>query len=250
MAGNLKYKDFVKENVVDDIEDIYNIIDVAAERISSDFDISGDKTNNDFEDMLITIFCKTYQTIVKQIHRHILERKDVTEDTGFEIEFAKRLVIGYDNALNEEYEKNGGFMIYLKHLYHESSNDNNREYEDTSIELCTMWNSANITKDTEFIKKCASDTVKALNDLDIAIESQELIMPIFAYIYDALIQYVTIKRAETKEFKYTINFCSMFDVSALEGSEDSINDVISLQPAIWSKLELKSDALASSKYDE
>ena len=41
MAGNLKYKDFVKENVVDDIEDIYNIIDVAAERISSDFDISG-----------------------------------------------------------------------------------------------------------------------------------------------------------------------------------------------------------------
>ena len=249
--GNEGFKDYVKENVVDDVEDVYQIIDIAKERMKDSFDISGSGPNDTtIDDELITIFCKTYETIVSHIYRHILDRNKNNDDTGFEIDVARRFVIGYDNALNEDYEKNGGFMIYVKHLYYNSTGEIDREYEDSTIELCAKWNSANILKNPEFIKKCAEDTVKVLNAFDIAVESSETIMPIFIYIYDALTQYIVTKRAETKEFRYSINFCSMFDISALEGDENNVSDVITIQPAIWSKLALKSDALASNKYDE
>ena len=106
--GEMRYNDYVKENLVNDVEAVSNIANAAAEDIRKKFDIYFSHER----DMIIAIFSVTFRNYVKK-----LRDRSRQGYAHFKINIAKRLEIGYDNAENDEYEKNGGFMFYVKHLY-------------------------------------------------------------------------------------------------------------------------------------
>ncbi len=240
--GEMRYNDYVKENLVNDIEAVTNIANAAAEDIRKKFDIYFSHER----DMIIAIFSVTFRNYVKK-----LRDRSRQGYAHFKINIAKRLEIGYDNAENDEYEKNGGFMFYVKHLYfHSTDDDVSDRYGKDTIQLCTEWNSANVisSSDDPIIKEVCMDSVNDLKKLDISADNPEVITPIFISVYEAIIGYMKITKAELGEFEHTINFASLFDVSIRDSADDD-DDIIVFTPSIEFKLELKSDEAASSKYD-
>ena len=88
--------------------------------------------------------------------------------------------------------------------------------------------------------------MEKMKSLDIMLASSEFVIPIFITIYDTVVNYLKIRRSELGTFEYEINFISCFNIKAMEGDE---NDIIAIRPNIEAKLELKNDAVASSKFE-
>jgi len=233
-----RYIQFVEENVIDNLDDVYNIIDLASKELSSNFDI---KINSN--EIPITIFGVTFRTIV-----NLLKEKSISGYDKYKINIANRFEVGYDNTTNDEYEKNGGFIIYIKHLYQNFSTVREREYDDDTITLCVEWNTTNITSDNDMIKTISTTTVSKLDsEYDIKLGTSECVIPIFVTIYDCLISYLKIERASRKESEFEINFMGLFDIAAQESDDNE--DIIRITPSIDLKLTIKSDGLGSAKYD-
>lgn len=222
-----------------EVDENYNILQAAAKEIERTIDIRVEDTHLD---ILATMFDITFKAIVKKIKSKVNEGK-----SHYRVIIAKRLEIGYDNAIDEQYEDNGGFMFYMKHLYLKQEESIQREYGDSVIELCAMWNSLNVSSDIQFIADVVSDAKAGINKQDIALETDACIIPIFSIIYDQLTSYVSNKRKEYGEFEYTLTFLSLFDVKAVQS--DNMDDVIILTPSIESKLELKDNHTASGRYE-
>ena len=233
----LHYKDYIKENLIDDVDAAKDIADLANRTIREEFDIDIDNP-----EMTLTIFSVIYREVVIKL----MEKRDANYPM-YKFIIANRVEIGYDESINDDYEKQGGFAPYIKHLYHEKPVADEKDYEDDCIQLCTAWNTINITTDIKLVRKIVEDSFKKLNEMDIKTGSSEVLMPIFASVYDALITYIKIKRAETKEYQYEINFVSLFDVAAKES--DELDDVIVFTPAIADKLNIKSDKVGSSQFE-
>ena len=239
------YKDFIEANMVDDVDAAKDIAELASKSLEENFDIYPDP-NDKSRDGQAAIVLSVFDVVFREIIAKLIEKRNA-EYQMYKFIIANRVEIGYDQSVSDEFEKNGGFIIYIKHLYHEKPIAVEKEYEDDTIDLCTAWNTINITSDTKVINDIASASVKLLNNLDIKLGSSELVMPIFATVYDAMITYLRIRRAELKEYDYTINFLSLFDVSAKES--DGVDDTIVFVPAIEFKLGLKSDGKGSSQYE-
>lgn len=222
-----------------DIDETYNILQAAANVIEKNFDIRIEST---YLDILLTMFDITFQTIVKKIKSKVNEGK-----SHYRVIVAKRVEIGYDNAIDENYEDNGGFMFYMKHLYLKQEDNSQREYGDSVIELCTEWNSKNVSSDIQFIADVVSETKNLLNKQDIALETDTCIIPIFSMIYDELVDYVSNRRKELNEFEYILSFLSLFEIKAVQS--DEMEDIILFIPAIAFKLELKDNHTASARYE-
>lgn len=242
--GNSKamnYKDYVAENVVNNKDDVKKIIAIAAGELERKFDMHASEA----PDMLLTIFSVTFREFVAKLKDR--SRKGYEH---FKINIARRLEIGFDNAENEEYEKNGGFMFYVKHLYFHSTDDVSDSYDKDTIQLCTEWSSANVigSSDDPIIKEVSMDAIKKITDLEIPFLNYEIIIPIFITIYEAIIHYMIITRSSTGDFEYEIDFASLFTVSVKEAMEGD-EDIVTFTPAIEFKLALKSDETASSKWD-
>lgn len=235
---NRKYYSYVESNVVDDKDFLYDIVEAAGGEYKSILDL-----RVDVPEIIISIIMETFRVFKKK-----LQEKASSGYSRYKINVANRFEIGYDNAENEDYEKNGGFMFYIKHLYRESKNDNfTKEYEDDTITLASAWNSLNIKTDSKIINEVSAETISALKKLDIKIETPELVMPIVCIFYDNMIECIKIQRSSLKEFELTLNVASIFDVRVMEG--DDGDDIITFTPSIEYKLGLKDDAQASSRYD-
>lgn len=233
-----KFITYAQNIIVDNIDDVYSIIEIAMRELKENFDIGAKHP-----EIVLTTFAVTFESFVKKLK----ERADANY-TKYKIIIADRLEIGFDNAEGEDYEKNGGFMFYIKHLYHESKDDDsNREYEDDTITLCTTWNSINITTDFQIIREVATKTLDELKKYDVLLPKQELVIPIFITVYDSMVSYLKLQRASLNEFEYEVNFAGLFSVRAQQS--DDLDDIIAFTPAIDNKLMLKSDSGASSKYD-
>lgn len=229
---------YVKNIIVDNEDDVYTIIEMSQNELFKKFDMKPPHA-----EMVLTAFALTFEAFVKK-----LKEKADSGYTKYKIIIANRLEIGFDNAEDEEYEKNGGFMFYIKHLYFNTKDDDsNREYEDNTITLCATWNSTNITTDSQIIREVAIKAVDDFKKYDIGIESHEAVMPIFSTVYDNIVTYIKAQRASTNEFEYEVNFAGLFSVRAQ--ASDDLDDIIAFTPAIDNKLLLKSDAGASSKFD-
>ena len=233
-----RYIQFVEENVIDNLDDVYNIIDLADKELSSNFDIKIDS-----KEIPITIFGVTFRTIV-----NLLKEKSISGYDKYKINLANRFEVGYDNTTNDEYEKNGGFIIYIKHLYQNFSTLREREYDDDTIALCVEWSATNITNDADAIKKISTTALTKLDTgYDIKLGTADCVIPIFVTIYDCLVAYLKIERASRKESEFEINFIGLFDIAAQESDDN--DDIIRITPSIDLKLTIKSDGLGSAKYD-
>jgi hypothetical protein len=219
-------------------DDTMNIAELAMNQLNRLFYIHVDRS-----EMLLAIFGLTYETI--------LERLITKERAGYDnykVTIANQLEIGYSSTINDEYEKNGGFVCGIKDLGNSGQVEDAPETSDETIQLCVEWNSANIVTDTNFINKVVEATAVKLKQLKCFIGSHELIIPIFVEVYKMAAQYAKIKRAENKdEFAYSINFLNCFDITARESIDG--DDEILITPSISSKLELKNDWLASGKFE-
>jgi hypothetical protein len=192
--------------------------------------------------MLAAVFSKIYDAFIITLKR--LE----SEYSSFEINVANRLVIGYDTTNDENDEKAGNFMIFIRHL---NSNMKDEKIEDPSAksyERAVQWNAENIIQQPEIIRKIAIEGVEQLKQIDIQIGTEELIIPIFISVYEAIINYIKVRRRELDDFEYEINFMSCFYIGCRESKDDLADDVY-IRPSISSKLALKDDSKATAKYD-
>lgn len=235
---NREYFKYVENNVVDDKDTLYQIADITNKELKRVLDLKIEPV-----EMMIAIVMETFRVFKKK-----LQEKAASGYSRYKINVAGKFEIGYDNALNDDYEKNGGFTYYIKHLYQEvKSDDYSREYEDNSITLCAAWNSVNIKTDSKFINEVLTELLPALKKLEIKVENQELIMPVVCIFYDCMVNYMKIQRESLKEFELQVNIASIFDIRVMES--DDGEDIVTLTPAIEYKLGLKDDAGSSSQYD-
>ena len=243
MANEEKYIKFFNENVNEDIDDILMICDTANKRLYQEFRMgfNNPDTNKPDPKLLAACFAKIYEAILISLEN--LEKSY----SNFEINICNRLLVGYSTTNDEDDEKQGNFMIYIRHIDSSKKHDEFDDPAASAIERCVQWNTENITNQTEIIKKISIEATHTLKDIDVTVGSSECIMSIFVIVYESIINYLKEKRRDDGLFEYEINMIGCFYIGVREG-EDDIDDVY-IRPNIESKLRLKNDTLASSKYE-
>ena len=236
---NEKYIEYFNERCVEDREHIETICRTAASIIYKRF-----KANFDDDAILVgSTFSKIFEVCIKQLmtfHEKYSE---------FKINLFNRLEIGYDNNNDEENEKVGNFMIFLIPLSIDKKDDSVLDPDAKAAQLATEWLSQNSINTPKTLSKISVDALDALKDIDINIGISELIFPIFITVYETLVNYIKIKRKETNEFEFEINFLSCFSIGFRESAEDETGDIY-IRPSIGLKLDFKSDHKASAPEEE
>ena len=234
----MKYDEYFKMNCTEDEDDITRVLGITMEELQK-FGVSFiDKK------MLGAIFCKVYDSILQNLEKF---EKDYS---SFEINFCNRFIIGYNTTEDEDDEKCGNFMVYIRHRGCDKSNDDENKVNDdtktTAASKFSYWVMENLQQQVELITKITGDAIKELKDLGVTIQVPDVIIVIFTKVYEALVKYLTARRTQLGEFEYEINFLSCFFIGAREGEE---SDDIYIRPNIESKLRLKNDSVASSQYE-
>lgn len=230
-----KYEEFFNLNASEDEEDIRNICGTAIERLKS-FNI----TFNDYR-LLAAFFCKVYDALLTSLEKFEKEYSD------FEINFCDRFVIGYSTSEDEDDEKQGNFMVYVRHIKADTKKYEFNDEELKTSERLASWVTDNLNDQPELITKIAGEAIKLLKDINIRISSTDCIITVFSVIYETIVNYLKAQRQNTNSYEYEINFMGCFYIGVRE-SEDGEGDVY-IRPNIESKLRLKNDAVASSKYE-
>lgn len=237
-----KFIAYYDENVIEDKEEIETICEVARKQLWERFHLKfGDVTKSDPEGakMVGSCFAVIFDTILLKLEE--LERTH----SDYQINIADRLVIGYNTSEDDDDEKQGNFMVFLKHLENNKKVEKNFDPSLKPVQRAVEWNSINILAQPDIIREISESAVSLLSsEIEVTIAQPELIMPIFVTVYDALVSFLKIRRNEKDEFEYEINFMNCFKIGVRE-NEDNLSDVYII-PNIESKLRLKSDALATS----
>lgn len=231
-----KYLEYFNEFAHEDEKEIITICETASKKIYDQF-----KARFDNPRLLGSCFSKIFGAFLNKLEALQSEYSDFT------INVCDRLSIGYTTTEDEDDEKQGNFMVFIRHM---NSNKKNEEYDDPTaktVERAVQWNTENIIAQPELLRKIAIDAVEELKQIDVSIGSSELIMPIFIAVYEAIVNYIKVRRCEIDAFEYEINFMSCFYIGARESEDDTVD--IYIRPNIESKLKLKSDVKASSKYE-
>jgi len=233
-----RYEKYFSEICKEDVDDVLTICSTASQIIYEKFKIKIDDPK-----ILATIFSRTYEAILDYLES--LE-KDYSE---FKIDICNRFVIGYSTIEDENDEKEGNFMVFIRHLNSlNTSMDNAADNANLkSVELAVQWNTDNVLEQPKIIKDISARAKDKCEKTDIYMGSSECIMPIFVTTYENIVNYVKIKRKELDKFEYEINFASVFYIGARE-SEDDTSDIY-IRPNIESKLKLKNDLIATSKHE-
>lgn len=231
-----KYLEYYNEFAVEDNDDIITICQTAGKIIWERF-----RARFDDPKLLAATFSKIYGSIMSKLKD--LER----EYQDFNINICGRLDMGYSTNEDEDDEKQGNFMVYIRHLNSRHKNDQIDDPQAKATERAVLWNAENCTVNPDILRKISVEALDALKEIDVNLGSSELVMPVFVTVYESLVNFLKIRRREKDDFEYEINFISCFYISARE-SEDE-DDVINIRPNIEAKLTLKDDAGASSKYE-
>jgi hypothetical protein len=234
-----KYEAYFNEMVQENEEDILTICETASRSLNDDIKIPINDPR-----LIGCIFSITYDSIIKKL-KEVESSGDWLDQ---EINIANRLLIGFSTNENDDDEKMGNFMVYLRDnkITHKRI-----EVDDPmapSKERSVQWMTENIQHNPSLLKDIAISSIKALKEYDIHIQDEEIIWPIFCYTYDSIVNYLKIKRAENNDFEFEIYFMSCFYIGARESEDDLIE--IYITPNIESKLTLKDDTLASSSKDD
>ena len=232
---NEKFYKWFDEYCVEDRDEVLTICQSASKIIWDRIRIKFDHP-----ELLGATFSSIYGSILNQL----VELEKAGKYKEFEINICDRLCIGYNNIEDEEDEKQGNFMIYIKHKNADRKNDDIADPSANSVERSVVWNTINIKEQSEMLRKIATKATEDLKSIDVALVSSEVIWAIFVSTYEMICSYVITKRHELKKYEYDINFCGCFSIGARE-SDKTIDDIY-IVPSILSKLALKNDAVATA----
>lgn len=228
------YKEVFNSNVTEDQADVLQICDIASKIIKEKFLI-----NLEDPRLLGVIFRETYMAFLEKL-------KEFEKNySNYRIDVAGRFGIGFSTTDSEDDEKQGNFMVFFED-YGSTKKNNDPDVTASARERVVQWCIENVTTQPDIVNAVSIVAVEKLKKLEIALASNEFIIPIFITIYDTLVNYLKIRRQETNQFEYELNFISCFNIKAMEGQD---GDIIAIRPNIEAKLELKNDALASAKYE-
>ena len=233
-----RYEKYFDEICKEDIDDVLTICSTASQIIYEKFKIKLDDPK-----ITATIFSKTYEAILDYLES--IE----TKYQSFKMDICNRFCIGYSTVESEEDEKEGNFMVFIRHMNSiNTSMDNASDNANLkALELAVQWNTDNILEHPKIIKDIAAKAKEKCEKIDIYLVSSECIMPIFITTYENIVNYVKIKRKELDKFEYEINFASVFYIGARESEDDTAD--IYIRPNIESKLKLKNDLIATAKHE-
>ena len=233
-----RYEKYFSEICKEDVDDVLTICSTASQIIYEKFKIKLDDPK-----ITASIFSKTYEAILDY-----LESLEKTY-SEFKLDICNRFVIGYSTIESEDDEKEGNFMVYIRHL-----NSLNTQMDNASdnanlraLELAVQWNTDNVIEQPKIIKEISAKAKDKCEKLDIYLVSSETVMPIFITVYESIINFIKIKRKELDKFEYEINFASVFYIGARESEDDTAD--IYIRPNIESKLKLKNDLIATAKHE-
>ena len=231
-----KYEKYFEEFAHEDTEHILSICETASKIIWDRF-----RTRFDDPRLLASCFSKIFSSFLNKLEALEAEYSD------FNINICDRLCMGYSTNEDDDDEKQGNFMVYIRHINANKKNEESDDPTAKAVERAVQWNTENIISQPELLRKISIDALEDLKLIDVSIGSSELIIPIFVTTYEAIINYIKVKRREEDAFEFEINFISCFYIGARE-SEDEMDDIY-IRPNIESKLQLKSDLKASSKHE-
>lgn len=228
-----KSENWFKKNVKEDEKHIEMIADLSKKALFDTLSITI-KTS----DVVMALYGSIFETIMDYVKE---QQKD---KSSYSINIANRLEIGYTNKEDENQEKVGNFMVYMKCLENKGKAAEIDEDETRSVELAAQWNAANVTSNVEAIKEISQRALRSVDDdVDIQLGSLELVIPIFSIIYEQIVGYMKIKRAELDVEELEINLCNLCTVIAQRNDEG--DTVIYFAPTVAKKREYKNDKDAS-----
>lgn len=231
-----KYIQYFEEYVKEDEEDILTICQTASKIIYDKFKLRFDDPR-----LLGTTMSKIYTAFTDRLEA--LEN----EYSDFTINICDRLALGYSTNIDEDDEKQGNFMIFIRHLNATKKDDMENDPTAKAVDIAVKWNSDNYGKQPQLLKEIAIKAYEELKKMDILLFSSELVIPVFVTTYETIVNYLKIKRKEEDLFDYEINFMGCFYIGAREGADET--DDIYIRPNIESKLKLKDDNKATSKHE-
>lgn len=192
--------------------------------------------------MTAMIFVETFRAIIQQL----LDRR--ATNATYNINIGNRINIGFSNSDNDEDEKNGNFCPYVKDIPHYTvKDDDDIKLDGHCKEYIRNWNQENMIQNPEDTLTIANRALKSLKSIDINLGSPELVFPLFVTIYESIISYLKIRRRESEDDEFMINFCNCITVDCI-GQDDGV-DKITIIPAIEDKLNIKSDKNGTAIYE-
>lgn len=192
--------------------------------------------------MTAMIFVETFRAIIQQL----LDRR--ATNATYNINIGNRINIGFSNSDNDEDEKNGNFCPYVKDIPHYTvKDDDDIKLDGHCKEYIRNWNQENMIQNPEDTLTIANRALKSLKAIDINLGSPELVFPLFVTIYESIISYLKIRRRESEDDEFMINFCNCITVDCI-GQDDGV-DKITIIPAIEDKLDIKSDKNGTAIYE-
>ncbi len=232
-----KSEEWFNENVKENREDIINIGELAKVALSDTIGLGCTP------EQAMSVYGAIFNTIIELLQ----SRRD--ENDKFHINMANRLEIGYTSTDDDDAEKSGNFMIYMKHLAGVKSDEMLDEDEDETVVLATQWNSINITEQVDILNELGKLAVaNVLDKVGIGIGHPEIISAIFCIIHEQIVAYATIKSSASEDFQVEYNICNLYDIR-VKINEDG-EQVVEYPQQIGGKLSLKSDAKATGSKEE
>lgn len=228
---------WIEDNLVDDIEENYDIANLAIVNVAKKF-----SAHFKTPELVLAFYGKTFDTIMDVLN------ENRGKHSNFCINMCDRFEIGYTDAEHDEdAEKIGSFVPFIYDCSSGKKTYDNKENLRT-LDVCTSWLSQNCIKQPEIIKTIGSRALKVLgDDICLYLAEQEIVIPIFIIIHESMIGYLTLKLAESDKRRIKINFAGCFDVNV--SLDENNNTLIEYSPTIAAKLSTKSDSIATSKYE-
>lgn len=232
---------FLKDSLCEDFDVIESIADTANRSLYEKYKIKLDSWP-----MSTAVFLKTFESICT-----MLKSKE-SNYSNYAINFMNRFIVSFNSNINDEDEKNGNFMIYLRHIGGDTAKDTFIDPTDTPLTRVADWNKENLVskiddgvmkKQPELTRKMSLLAVEYINKINIKLANNEVIFPMFINYYDSIITVCKLVRKDRDLPKLEVNL-GLLRIIIKEGPDG--RDVIELKPDIAGKLNIKDDKLATS----
>lgn len=232
---------FMKDSLCEDYEIIESIADTANRALYEKYKIKIDSWA-----LSTAIFLKTFESICTMLKS---KEKDYS---SYAVNFMNRFIVSFNSNINDEDEKAGNFMIYLRHVGGDTVKDTFVDPTDTPLTRVSDWNKDNliskiddgiVKKQPELTRKMSLLAVDYINKINIKLANNEVIFPMFINYYDSIITVCKLVRKDRDLPKLEVNL-GLLRVVVKEGPDG--RDIIELKPDIAGKLNIKDDKLASS----